>query len=107
MRPIQDERKPESELIAELRQLRHRIAMLEVTHETSGQMQLEFHQLLAIIDSADDAIMTHDLCGTVSRWNKAAERTLGYPAEEMIVRSIEVLGPDGHSGTPQITYAVP
>jgi PAS domain S-box-containing protein len=41
-------------------------------------------QMAAIIESADDAILTKSLDGTVRSWNPAAERLLGYRAEEIV-----------------------
>jgi PAS domain S-box-containing protein len=49
----------------------------------------------AIVDSSEDAIVSKDLHSIVMSWNKGAERTFGYPAEEMIGRSIvQLLPPD-------------
>jgi len=53
-------------------------------------------RLAAIIDSADDAIISKDLNGIVESWNRGAERILGYTAEEMVGRPIAVIAAPGH-----------
>lgn len=52
--------------------------------------------LAAVIESADDAIMSKTLDGIVTSWNSGAERLFGYTAEEMIGRSITILIPPDH-----------
>lgn len=51
-------------------------------------------RLSAVVDSADDAIISKDLNGIVRSWNKGASRIFGYSAEEMIGQSILKLIPD-------------
>jgi len=63
--------------------------------------------LSAIIDSSDDAIISKDLNGVVTSWNKGAERLFGYTAAEMIGQPITILIPiDRQDEEPKILSAL-
>ncbi len=56
-------------------------------HDTSTRLTL----LAAIIDSTEDAVVSKDLAGIVTSWNRGAERLYGYAADEIIGKPMSVL----------------
>lgn len=55
--------------------------------------ELARYWLAAIIESAEDAIISKTLEGIITSWNKGAERIFGYSADEVIGRPVTILIP--------------
>jgi PAS domain S-box-containing protein len=49
----------------------------------------------AVVQSSNDAIITKSLDGTITAWNRAAERLFGYSANEAVGQRIDLIVPQG------------
>jgi PAS domain S-box-containing protein len=50
-------------------------------------------RLAAIVESAEDAILSEDLDGLIMSWNHGAQRVFGYTADEVLGRPVTILIP--------------
>jgi PAS domain S-box-containing protein len=63
----------------------------DVTERRQAEMDLA--RLAAIVESSDDVIIGKTLEGTITSWNRGAEKTYGYSAEEAVGQPISMLVP--------------
>ncbi len=66
----------------------------ELHQRTTEQLGEYRSRLASIIDSSEDAILSKGLDGTITSWNKGAERIYGYAPEEVVGKHISMLLPD-------------
>jgi len=64
------------------------IGSLALREDAQAELRLSEQRFRAVSDAAQDAIILTDAYGVVAYWNRAAERMLGYTAEEAIGSSL-------------------
>lgn len=76
--------------------LQQRSLALETEMARAKDLQRMQSFFRAIIDSAEDAIISKTLDGIITTWNPGAERIFGYTASEAIGKPITILIPPDH-----------
>jgi PAS domain S-box-containing protein len=71
------------------------IGISKIARDISDKNSIEEKQarLAAIIDSSDDAIVSKDLNGIITSWNRGAEKIFGYTEKEAIGKHISFIIP--------------
>jgi diguanylate cyclase (GGDEF)-like protein/PAS domain S-box-containing protein len=68
----------------------------DVTDEAAARAGRDL--LSYVVDSSDDAILTYASDGTITTWNRGAERLYGYTVDEAIGQAIDLIEPAGKEG---------
>ena len=66
--------------------------------QTRTRMEAAVHQLAAIVESSDDAILATTLDGRILTWNPGAERLYGYTRAEIVGKHVSLLHVRKHQG---------
>src|SRR5215216_269533 len=68
----------------------------QLTNLNLKSPELAPYWLSALIESADDAIISKTLEGVITSWNAGAQRIFGYTADEVIGKPVTILIPEDH-----------
>lgn len=60
----------------------------------SEKRNLKKNTLSSIVESSNDGIISKDLDGNITSWNKGAEKIFGYTETEMLGKKVSILIPD-------------
>lgn len=58
------------------------------------ELELERGRLGAIVEGMHDAVVGHDLDGTITSWNEGAERLFGWERDEVLGRDVDLIVPE-------------
>jgi PAS domain S-box-containing protein len=81
--------------------------VLEVNRDVTDRKHIEIalqeseqrlRVLASIVESSDDAIVSKNLDGIITSWNRGAERVFGYTAEEAVGQPITIVIPQDRQG---------
>jgi PAS domain S-box-containing protein len=65
--------------------------LMDITERKQAELAMAL--LAAIVDSSDDAIISKNLDGIITSWNKGAEQVFGYTVQEAVGKHISLIIP--------------
>jgi PAS domain S-box-containing protein len=71
---------------------------LDLQSQAREKAEETVHQLAAIVENSNDAIIATTLDGTILTWNSGAERLYGYTVDEIRGRHVSLLHSEKHGG---------
>jgi diguanylate cyclase (GGDEF)-like protein/PAS domain S-box-containing protein len=73
----------------------HPIAVIELNSDITEQRRVEgsHRRLAAMVEHSEDAILGMTCAGSITEWNRGAERLYGYSAAEAVGRDVWMLTP--------------
>jgi PAS domain S-box-containing protein len=83
------------------------VGMSTIVRDVSERRRLDEARanLAAVVESADEVILSKNLEGIITSWNRSAERVFGWSAAEAIGRHITLIVPDERHGEEQQVLA--
>ncbi len=78
--------------------------ILEINHDVTDRKQLEV-KFRGLLESAPDAMVVAGVNGRIALVNAQAERFFGYPREELLQQSVEMLVPEAFRGEHYANWA--